>query len=215
MVSKGWMGVLYRIAEYIMLLAYANLLWILFTLMGAIVFGAFPSTAALYTVMRKWIMKEEDVAVWKTFWNTFRAELFKANAAGYLFLVVGFIIYIDLKFFQSQGSLIALTLSYFFVILFILYLIMCLFFFPVFVHYELKTLQYLKQTFFIVMLRPLEAILAVAGSIAVYYVMLISPGLIPFFSMSLTAYIITWFASRAFTKLGIKAENFRERHNKA
>lgn len=187
-----------------MLLAYVNLLWFTFTIVGLVAFGIFPSTASLYTVVRKWMVQGTDTPVWKTFWGTYRKEFLKANLVGYLFLLIGWLLFIDLKFFQHQGNVFGLVISYVFVIAFIIYMVMALFLFPVFVHYDLKILKYLKQTFFIVMLRPLEVIFAVIGSIGVYYLMIYVPGLIPFFSMSLLAYVTMWSAYRAFEKISLK-----------
>lgn len=201
------MGFLYRIAEWIMRLAYVNLLWILFTVMGLIVAGVFPATAGLYTVTRQWLIKDTDtVPVWKTFWGAYRSEFIKANILGYVFLLIGWIIFVDLKFFQSQGGIIFLFLSYAFLIVLIVYMVMWLFLFPVLVHYQLKTFQYLKQTFFIIMLRPLDAIMSVAGFVAVYYLMLYVPVLIIFFGVSTLAFVTMWVGIHAFNKLQLKIE---------
>lgn len=187
-----------------MLLAYVNLLWFFFSIVGLVVFGVFPSTAGLFAVIRKWLNRGTDTPVWRTFWQTYRKEFLKANVVGYLFVLIGWLLFIDLKFFQQQGSAFGVILSYVFVIAFIIYMVMGLFLFPVFVHYELKVLQYIKQTFLIVMLRPLEVIIAVAGSIGVYYLMIYVPGLIPFFSISSLAYVTMWSAYRAFEKISLK-----------
>src|SRR5699024_2837927 len=112
---------------------------------------------------------------WKTFWNAYRSEFIKANIVGYVFVIIGWIMYVDLKFFQNNPGIPFLILSYLFTAAFIIYLVMWLFLFPVFVHYNLKTLQYVKQTFVIVMARPMDAIMSVAGFIIVYYLMLYVP----------------------------------------
>jgi uncharacterized membrane protein YesL len=198
------MGLAYRIAEWIMLLAYVNLLWIFFTGCGLVIAGAFPATAGLFAVVRKWILQGTDLPVWKTFWRSYRKEFLKANLVGYLYLAAGWLIYIDLKFFQNDGGTIGLVLSYMFLLAFIFYIVMGLFLFPVFVHFDLKLLKYFKQTFFIVMLRPFEAIVAAAGMLGVYFVMIFVPGFIPFFSVSLAAFIAMKMAHRAIDKISLK-----------
>lgn len=214
MEQRGIIGWLYNLADFIMRLAYVNLLWILFTLMGVVVLGGFPSTVALYTVTRKWVLKKTDISVWKTFWGTFKREFGKANLVGYLFLIIGTILFADLKFFQSHHGSGFLLIYYVFLMLFIFYSIMGMFLFPVYVHFELKTLHYLKQTFFFILSRPIEALLAAAGCFAVYLLMIKSPGLILFFSMSLTAYILTWLAQRGFSKIGRLLEEREENREK-
>ncbi|HET7580723.1 MAG TPA: YesL family protein [Bacillales bacterium] len=210
MINQGVIGKIYRIAEWIMLLAYANLLWILFTVVGVFIFGFFPSTVGLYSVVRKWILKGSDIPVWKTFWGAFRSEFIKANLVGFAFLLIGGVIYVDLKFFQHSGGPIFFILSYLFMMILIIYLMMWLFLFPVYVHYELTVLQYIKQTFLIIFLRPLEAVMAIIGGLAAYYLMMLVPGIIPFFSMSLAALVLTWVAQRSFTKITEKSVRIQQ-----
>ena len=50
----------YAITEYVMQLAYINLLWILFTLLGFGIFGLFPSTAALFAVTNEWVTEQKN-----------------------------------------------------------------------------------------------------------------------------------------------------------
>lgn len=76
---NGFVGVLYRTSEWIMRLVYLNLLWIAFSLLGIVLFGFFPATAAMFSVVRKWIMGETDVRVFKEFWQTYRKEFWKSN----------------------------------------------------------------------------------------------------------------------------------------
>lgn len=207
MEKKNGIMFFYGVAEWVMLLAYVNILWIVFTVLGLFVLGVFPSTAGVYTVVRKWITHGNGIPVWKTFWQSYRKEFVKANTAGYLFVIIGGIIYIDLKFFQHLGGLFPTLISYLFILAFIIYMVLWLFFFPVFVHYDLKIFQYIKQTFLIVILRPLEAILSMACGLVVYYLMMHLPGLIPFFGVSVLALLTMLVASRAFNKLQIKIEN--------
>ncbi|WP_045514978.1 DUF624 domain-containing protein [Neobacillus niacini] len=61
MESTDWMGKLLGICQWITRLAYINLLWLFFMSVGLFVFGAAPSTAAMFTIMRKWIKGETDL----------------------------------------------------------------------------------------------------------------------------------------------------------
>jgi uncharacterized membrane protein YesL len=206
MEASGLMGVFYRFSERIMRLAYANLLWIFFTAIGLVVLGGFPSTIALFTLVRKWVMGETDLPVFKTYWKSYRDEFVKGNVYGYSLLIIGYIIYVDLKYFQSNNSIFYSLLSYFIFVLFIIYILTMLYFFPVFVHFELKKAHFLKQSLLIMVLQPVGTILMVIGALAVYYLMLYVPGLIPFFAASLMAYVLMWIAFRVFTRLEKKAQ---------
>ncbi len=68
----GIMGGFYRVSEWIMRFAYVNILWGLFTLAGLVLFGFMPATVAMFTVIRKWLMGETDIPVFKTFFASFK-----------------------------------------------------------------------------------------------------------------------------------------------
>lgn len=197
----GWAGRFYSISEWIMRLAYVNVLWIFFTLVGLIALGFVPATVGMFTIVRKWIMGEEDIPIFKTFWQTYRTEFLKSNLLGLCFFLIGFILFFDLRFFQAQSGVFYLVLFYVSIVFSFVYLISLLFFFPVIVHYELKGLRYIKQTFLIAISRPLGSIGMVIGLMIVYYAMALMPGLVPFFSASVLAYILMWIAFRIFSKL--------------
>ncbi len=58
------MSALNKAFEWITKIAYLNLLWLGFTLLGLIIFGIFPATAATFTVARKWVTGYPDVAIY-------------------------------------------------------------------------------------------------------------------------------------------------------
>ncbi|MBM7570361.1 YesL family protein [Aquibacillus albus] len=197
----GVMGGFYRISEWIMRLAYVNILWITFTLMGLILFGFSPATVALFSVTRKWIQGSTDIPVFKTFWKTYKQEFIKSNILGLILAVIGYVLYLDFQLVvQTPNSL--LQLAYFPVMLIILiYLLMLLYVFPVFVHYEVNILHLLKNALLFTLMRPFNTITMAIGVIAVYFLMSVLPGLIPFFGISLLAYVLMWSSYLAFTKL--------------
>lgn len=65
-----------------MKLAYVNLLWLLFTVAGLAVFGFMPATVSLFTIVRKWQMKQAEVTVWNTF-----ISIYKKNSLNPICLV--------------------------------------------------------------------------------------------------------------------------------
>lgn len=75
--EKGMMAMMYGACEAIMKIAWLNTLWVLFTLGGGVVFGWAPSTAAMFTVVRKWLLGRTDAPVFKTFYQTYKKEFFK------------------------------------------------------------------------------------------------------------------------------------------
>lgn len=194
--------VIYRICIWISKLAYINLLWILFSLIGLVILGITPSTVGVYAVVRKWQREGIDhTPILQTFWTTYKKEFWKANLLGFVFVFIGIILYFDLKFFYPQTGWASLLLFSFSIVLSFYYFIALLFIFPIFVHYDLKFSQQLKYSFIIPLLRPSETLIALAGVLAICLIVTTYTSLIFFFSISLVSFITSWAAQRIFHHL--------------
>lgn len=192
--------------EWIMRFAYVNLLWIGFTFLGVVVLGFFPATVALFTVIRKWIMGETDIPVFQTFWTTYKSEFIRSNGLGLLIVIVGGLIVLNLVFIQNSGDSftnmiqIPLYMFMFVVVLTMFYLL------PVYVHYELKLRQIIKNSFLLMIINPIENLVMISGVVAAYFVVRYVPGLGFFFGGSLTAGIIMGTCYLVFNKVDKKKQ---------
>ncbi len=176
------MGKLYTICEWIMKLAYINLLWILFIGSGLVLFGFMPATVAMFAVVRKWFRKETEIPIWKTFVSVYKSELLTSNIYGLVFVVAGAMIYLDYYLILNLDGVIRIVATSILLLISCLYLITLLFFFPVYVHYQLKFMGYLKYSFFLGVLNIHILLLVVLGLAADTFLLLYIPGLLPFFS---------------------------------
>ncbi|MFJ7936152.1 YesL family protein [Sporosarcina sp. NPDC096371] len=189
-----------RIAYRMIELAYINILWLLFTLIGLVAFGVFPATTAMFTVIRKLIKKEENFKIYPTFWQSFRSDFFKANGFGLIFIVIAYFFYFDFYFLQLNSG----KLEFLFPILIFIMIsgiVTLLFFFPVYTHFNLRFFQYFKQSFFIAITSPVEVIAIGTLAVFIYFVATIFPGIIPLFTGSVFAYAATLFSYRAFSRI--------------
>ncbi|EOR25343.1 hypothetical protein A499_05670 [Niallia nealsonii AAU1] len=184
------MGKLYTICEWIMKLAYINLLWIMFTVSGLILLGFMPATVALFTVVRKWFMKETEVPIWKTFFSVYKSEFIKSNSFGLVFVMAGIMLYVDYYLILNLDGIIRIVATSILLLISCLYLITVLFFFPVYVHYELKFFDYFKYSFFLGVLNIHILMLAILGLAADMFLLFYIPGLLPFFSGVSIAFIL-------------------------
>lgn len=211
MVSGGkWTSGFFKACNWIYKLALLNLLWIMFTLIGIIAFGFFPATIASFTVVRKWLFEQKEVSLFKTFAGVFKAEIIKGNMYGFLLTAIGTLLYMDLKFFQSFDGPIYLLLSYLFICLFFVYLVMMLYAFPVYVHFRLNFFQYIKHIFLIIIISPIHSIALAALAFAVYFLMMNFPGTVPFFGISVEVFVMMGFSLRVFRRIGNKQEAMTE-----
>jgi uncharacterized membrane protein YesL len=197
---------IYSATEWISKFAYINLLWIGFSLAGLLVFGLFPATISMFTIIRKWIMGEGDIPIFRTFWTTYKSEFFRSNGLGLLVAVVCGLIILDLVFMKNLGNgfmnpiQIPLYLFMFAVVMTMFYL------FPVYVHYNLKLIQMIKNSFLMMLISPIENLVMIAGIGAVYFVVKFIPGLGIFFGGSLSAAIIMAACYLVFTKVDKKKQ---------
>ena len=196
----GLVWKLYHMSEAITKVMYINMLWIGFTLAGLGIFGLFPATAAMFAVTRKWMLGEKAIPVFRTFWDTYKADFFQINILGYSFVLLGMILYVDLRFFQTSDLFILQAVSFLFFAFLLIYFLILLYFFPVFVHFQYKTFEYIKYTLILAIGRPVQSIMMIAGCILVLFILRMFPALILFAGGGLMSVVLMWISIRCFPK---------------
>ena len=200
MQMNGAIGGFYKVCEWMMKLAFVNFLWIIFSMLGIILFGFFPATAAMFVIVRKLLMGNMDIPVFKTFWESYKKEFIKSNLLGLLVSVFGYFLYVDLHLLKSSSGFIQL-LYYPALLICLGFLLTICYVFPTYVHFDLKIYQVVKNAFFIMLVNPISTIIMIIGITAIYFLMITIPGLIPLFSGSALAFIIMWASFFAFTRV--------------
>jgi uncharacterized membrane protein YesL len=194
----------YTSCEWVMKLAYVNILWVLFSVSGLIFFGMSPASVALFTILRKWLMNETDIPIFRTFLDTYKKEFRKANRIGWLMAMIGMFLYIDFKFLINIGGTIQYVLSVPLLIITILYFITMLYIFPVYVHYEVRLVQNIKNSFYIGIINMHITILMMAATFLLGILYSYIPGVVPFFSVSLVSLIAMTGAKQSFHRIEAK-----------
>lgn len=197
---------IYRLADFIMKVAYINLLTIFFTLIGLIVFGFFPAIHATFYIFRKWLTGYSDIPITKHYWQTYKREFIKSNGIGMILLLVGSLLYINLSIAEVISEPV-IQLSYYPILMvFILFLCTCLYVFPIYLHYRISFIQVFKNAFLLLFFQPLYTIFMIAGILILFYLLIAIPGLMLFFSVSIFAYIVMFFSLKIFEKLELVKE---------
>ena len=204
METLGIWGGLHKMMDWISKLAFLNILWISFSLLGLFIFGFFPSTIAMFAVVRKWVTGEEDAPIFKTFWAAYKKEFIKSNLLGLVIASIGFVLLLDLLFIQRfQNSF----TSFLYIPLLIISLIfVCMLFYtiPIFVHYEMKITQVIKNSFFVMIINPIETFFMLIGSFVICFAITYVPPISLLFSGNLLALLFMKPACNAFNKIGNK-----------
>lgn len=198
---NGFVAGYYRFAVWVTRFAYLNILWVLFSLFGLVFFGLLPATSAMFAVVRKWINGETDIPIFQTFWKSYRKEFMKINLLGYLIILIGYLLTIEFQILRTQEHIAYFFASFGVIGLFFIYFIVLLYFFPIFVHFNLKPFQYVKWSLVIGVSHPILTIFLLGVVLALlYFTFMTIPALLFFFGGSITAYILMWGASQTFSK---------------
>ncbi|WP_117170016.1 YesL family protein [Paraliobacillus sediminis] len=202
------MNALNNALEWFVRMAFLNMLWLIFSALGLVVIGFFPALVATFTIVRKWLVGEVDIPVFKTFWQTYKKEFIRSNILGYVLTIFGVILYVDILIFNASSNTLINLLSIPLVIVTMVYLLTLFYIFPTFVHYEMKLVQVIKNAFLVMILNPFPTIIMLLGTIGIIFVSLTFQALVPVLSVSLLSLTLMMPSIRAFDKITEKQAKF-------
>nr|WP_229084818.1 DUF624 domain-containing protein [Enterococcus dispar] len=177
-----------------------NGLWLLFTLLGGVVFGIIPATIALYACIRQQIRNESETHLFQMF-KRYYVETFRRSM---LFSVV--FAAIALFFFGETVILVNvgtgnLLLEIAIKVTRLLIILGVAMFFPIFVHFDVKGIKMVVQSLLFLLICPLEVLYMGLIFVLVSLLFAISPLLILFIGIALPAYGMSLIMMKKFTRL--------------
>lgn len=234
---KGAMGGIYRITEWITRIAYTNILWLLcsspflFALfmkimllntaansndhliinwaMGILApFTLFPAISALFAVVRKWVMGEPDIAIFKTFFKAYKENYKQSMIGGIFYTLLFTIMWVDYKVYMTEFKNLQLVGGVMLMLLIILFVSMFNFFCMV-VHYHMGIFIIIKNAILLTVIRPFRMIATVLGSGLLLYIGFSYPALVIFFIVSLIALWSFFNFYASFLKMQEQAERLK------
>lgn len=204
--ATGVTGKLYHACQWISRLAFLNLLWLLFMGVGLFIFGAAPSTVAMFTIIRKWIQGERELPTFPLFFEIYKKDFWKSNRLGLVLMVFMFILFLDWILIGSvQGILYPILTGCLIGVAFLFSMVM-LYIFPVFVHYEFKIFQYVKVAFLLGISYPLYSFVMFLSVICVITISIFFNGVGLLFFGSGISYILMYISTLLFHKVARKFE---------
>ncbi|GAE92162.1 yESV protein [Gracilibacillus boraciitolerans JCM 21714] len=195
-------GEFYRVSIWITRFAWLNILWLIFTLLGLVLFGIMPASIAMFSIVRKWVLKDFNVPIFQSFLLEYKRNFFRANLLGIVLYVIGYFLSVFLKYtgMMSESNLYPVLLGTFILAAFF-YVLLILYIAPVFVHYELSFWQYIRYAISIGAVNLPYSVSALTVLAGIYYVSLKFPGITLFFSFSISAYVTMFIVQIGFTQL--------------
>lgn len=195
--------------EWAAKLAYLNILWILFSIFGVIIFGFFPSTVTMFIVIRKWAQEGHNELSIQEYFQVFKREFLASNKLGLFFALIVFLLYINTQymFFYDYGfhQMLKLPLT----IVMIVAGLMLFYVIPVYVHFHLKTWDVFKYALLLMITHPLYNIGMFVCIALIFVITLFLPQMIFFFLGSTTAYVIMHTCLLVFKKVSEKGEELQ------
>ncbi|MFB5660196.1 YesL family protein [Alteribacillus sp. HJP-4] len=191
----------YTVCQWVCYFFYLNVMWTACTLLGGIVFGAAPSTVALFAVARRKALGEEDIPVFRMFWQVYKKEFIKANGLGMSLIAFGMLWYFNLNFFRSFEGEMFFLMNVVMTVIGVVFIFMLFFIFPVYVHYDLKFIDNIKYAIAMSFLNLSNVILMVITMVSAYYFFITFPGFIPILGVSLFVQLNMWMAYQSFKKV--------------
>lgn len=233
---RGIMGGFYRISEWIMRLSVINVLWVIcalpFFFIGlmllqtesvdqllstlillAIVspFTLFPSTAAMFSVARKWLTGEEDAPLFKTFFRGYKENFVQAMLGGFIYTLLGVILYTNFKYYGSQSGSLG-VLRFLVLTLTVLISVSFFHFFSILSHLHMKLFQIFKNAVLISIGHPIRSLtMIICNGFIIYISFSQFTFLIPFFMGSLIAVTTFWHFNLIFGKLQSKQQELADK----
>jgi uncharacterized membrane protein YesL len=197
---EGFMRGVYSVSEWVMRFAYVNILWITFSIMGLLVLGFFPATTAMFTVIRKWVLKQPDIPTFKIFTSVYKKEFLKSNVVGMIIVFFGVLMYFNIRIIDAMTNPLLKLLYIPVLLISLLFLLTLMFVFPVYTHYEINVVKVFKNSFLLMAVSPIITFSMAVLTTFFLFILLKLPGLFPFFSGSFSAFILMWLSNHVFGK---------------
>jgi len=187
---KVFVHKVFQLFKWPTLFIYLNIIWVIFCAVGLMLFGFFPATIGLYTVVRKWVMGEREIPIWETFWHSYTTNFLRNGLMSAVSLLAGYALLVELNIFWSQENGLYYGISLAVIATFILYTIIMIYFFPLYVHYDSTMGQYIKMSMIMGIIHPFVTVGLLLLVVVFYLVFWTVPLLFILFGISVPAFII-------------------------
>lgn len=192
-----------RLLRWIIKVFWLHVLIIGFSILGLFIAGLFPAIVAALSVSKKWL-DQEEFSIAKEFRKVYFQEFFKTNLLGWVFALIGFVLYINYTVMVQMGDQLSVIVvfAYYFVIF--VYMTVLAWAFPLYVHTKERLGTLIKNAFIMGVTFLPRTIGIFVGVFIILYISLSIPTMLLFFTGSLLALYIMFITHRVFEKIAIQ-----------
>ncbi|WP_049568027.1 YesL family protein [Nonomuraea sp. SBT364] len=187
---------IYTACSEVVWMAQLNLLWIVFTLAGGVVFGIGPATLAAYALARRHA-QGESIQAWAEFRDAYRREFARGSLLVLPVAVLAVVLVGNYLYFLTLGPDLGVWRLATFVALLVLAGVGT-FLGPLYAHYDLPIRGYIPKASLLALTRPASTVLLLFALWAIVYVTMTLPVLAPVISIGAWIHINTWLCLRFF-----------------
>lgn len=202
-------SIIINISKWIIRLAYINVLWVSFTILGLFLFGWAPATVSSFTIMKRWINNEE-FPILPYFWHIYKKEFVKSNVSGLTNVVTLLILLTNIYILSlTDSSLVPVFMIGNWSMVF-LFSIFMTFFFPMYTLHKDNLLTIYKKTLVLALAKLPVSILILLICVAWGWILFKFPGFILLFSISVPIFLISFISYLFLASTFIKINNHTE-----
>lgn len=187
---------IYTAGSEVVWMAQLNLLWIVCTLAGGVVFGLGPATIAAYTLARRHV-QGESIHATVEFWRVYRREFVRSSLVILPVALVATVLFGNYLSFSALGPGAGGPRIVTFVALLALAGVGT-YVGPLYAHYDLPLRAYLPKASLLAITRPAASVLLVFVLLTVVFVTAAVPILAPLISVGAWIHLNTWLCLRFF-----------------
>jgi uncharacterized membrane protein YesL len=196
--APAWVLRFYDATEEVAWAATLNLLWLLGTLAGGVLFGVGPATVAAYTLARRRVLGESFQSV-PAFVSVYRREFVRGTGLVLPVLAVGALLAANYLYFASLGPAATLPRLATVAALAVLAAIAA-HLLPMAVHYDLPVWHYLPKASLFALTRPAASVLLLFAGAAVGVASATYPFLVLVVAVGGWIQLDTWLCLRFFAE---------------
>lgn len=139
-------------------------------------FTVFPASAALFTVVRKWVMGNTDVGTFRTFFQGYKENYLKSMLGGIIYTLMFVIMYVDVTVYMTQMPNFRIV-GILMLVLMIILSVSMFNFFSIVVHYQMSFKQVMTNSILLTIARPIRVFSTLIAAAVLAYIGLRYPAL--------------------------------------
>ncbi|WP_423188897.1 YesL family protein [Alkalibacterium sp. f15] len=201
--NGGSMDMIMKALDWLVTLAYLNLLWLGFSLLGLIVLGVGPATFAVHSIVKKKLKQGDLSHIFTKFKHEFKKHFKDGNIYFGLVTAATLFIYVDIRVIQAlpQNSFIQIVVLPALIILSALVLIVATFTLGIYFEFDHPLLKSIKDGFWLALISPVAGLVMVHTFLVGFLIYAYIPALMLFYSLSFYAFITQWVMSKTFKRI--------------